>query len=137
MPTHYEGQEHFGGTGLKNAGGLGTLYVGLYTNNTALAKNATMANVTELTGGGYARIALPAADWTLDALKTALQGSLYKQPKKTWTFTAGVGNVYGYFITTAATGTGGKLLISEHFPAVVNANQVDFQIHVTPTHEIK
>lgn len=134
--VHYEGQEYLGLASLKNTGHA-TLYIGLYTNGTALAKNQTMVNVTEVSGGGYARKVLNTADWVVDPTKTANQGTLFAQTRKDWLFTSAVGNVTGYFITTSLTGSTGKLIASEHFSAPANVNQADFEIRVTPRNEFR
>lgn len=134
---HYEGQQYFGDGALKNTGVQATLYIGLLTNSTALTKDNTMANVTEVTGGGYARLPLSAVNWTLSGTKTANSGSLYSQPRQSWVFNTAIGNVTGYFITTTLTGTTGKLIASEMFPTVANVNQVGYEIRVTPQQEIR
>jgi hypothetical protein len=133
---HYEGQETLGQAALKNTG-VPTLYIGLYTNASALNKDHKMTNITEVTGGGYARLPINAADWTMDINKTINGGTLFIQPRQSWVFNAAVGNVTGYFITTSLTGTTGKLISSEHFPSVANANQADFEIRIVPRHEFK
>lgn len=97
--VHYEGHTYYGSTSLSGTASS-TLYLGLYTNSTELAKGDTMTNITEVSGGGYGRIALSDVDWTEDSTKTANSGTLFTQPRKTFLFSSGVGLVYGYFITT-------------------------------------
>lgn len=133
---HYEGQEYLGLVSLKNTSHE-TLYIGLYTNASELTRNQTMANITEVTGGGYARKVLNTADWVVDPVKTVQQGTLFAQPRQTWLFDSAVGNVTGYFITTSAIGTTGKLVASEHFPYPANVNQIGFEIRVTPKQEFR
>lgn len=86
-----------------------SFYIGLFKNVVEPVEGATLASgITEVTGTGYARIQLQDADWTVAAdLATHLQK----------TFTAGEdwGDVYGYFICTAATGTAGKVICCEAF----------------------
>lgn len=79
-----------------------------------------MLTITEQAVGlGYGRIQLLDADWTEQATK-----GVFKNLQKTFTASGGGwGDQYGYFITTAQTGTAGKLLAVEHFsdgPYLVN-----------------
>ncbi|MDI6752778.1 MAG: hypothetical protein QME78_00100 [Thermodesulfobacteriota bacterium] len=86
-----------------------SFYLFLYTNATEPAEAALMTGITEPSGNGYARIGLADADWTLAA-------DAATQLQKTFTAAGGVwGNVYGYGITTALTGTAGKLICAEQF----------------------
>lgn len=102
-----EGETHIGEQYLKTR----TLYLGLYLENPEPAETATLASLTEPSGGGYARIALTGADWTEDGV---LKG-LWSQLQKTFTATGGAwGSVYGYFVATSSDGTG-KLNGVEHF----------------------
>jgi hypothetical protein len=77
------------------------LYLGVYLNTTEPAESAVLGDLTETTPGYFTegdRIALVKNDWTIVAdTATNLQ--------KTLTAAHDVGNVYGYFITDAATGT--------------------------------
>jgi hypothetical protein len=105
-------------------------YLGLYKNNTEPAESATMAAITEAdTPGshGYARIQLADGDWT-----ESPQGT-FSNLQKTFTASgAAWGDVYGYFVTTAATGTAGKLIAVETFsdgPYTVNDG---WSVKVTP-----
>lgn len=83
-----------------------SLQLGLFTNSGTIDDTFTYASVTEPTGGGYARITLTDASWTVtdDTASYALQ---------TFTATGGAytGSVYGYFIAT--TGTAPKILAIE------------------------
>jgi hypothetical protein len=133
---HYEGQEYLGSAALKNTG-QATLYIGLYTNLSAPTVDNTMENITEVNGGGYARLPLNASDWNINVTKTANQGTIFEQPIQRWTFTTIIGNITGYFITTEALGTTGKLLLSEQFPAPANVNQSDFELDITPKQEVR
>jgi hypothetical protein len=85
-----------------------SLYLGLYTDTTEPPITATLsAGLTELALGGYARIQLLDADWTVtvDQADNVLK-----------TFTASVdwGNVYGSFITDLSAGVG-TLIAVKHF----------------------
>ena len=92
----------------KNTSPPTNLYLGLYTNSTEPAETATLASLTEPSGGGYARIAIACGgDWTLSSDQiTAAQ--------RPCSVRGGLGNVYGYFIATSSDGSG-KLLAVEQF----------------------
>lgn len=80
-----------------------TLELGLHTNTTGVGVTE-LANITEPTGGGYARKTLVDANWTVDAEGIA------EYAKQTFTATGGAlsGTVFGFFLAT--TGTAPKLL---------------------------
>lgn len=104
-------------------------YLGLYTDTTEPAETATLTTITEVTvANGYARILLTNTDWTEQATKGE-----YLNIQKTFTANGGNwGNVYGYFLTTVASGTTGKLAEVEHFsdgPYDVNDG---WSVKVTP-----
>lgn len=85
-----------------------SLYLGLYTNTTEPPITATLSSgLTELALGGYARIQLLDADWTIS---TDQADNVLK------TFTASVdwGDVYGSFITDLSSGAG-TLIAVKHF----------------------
>jgi len=90
-----------------------SLYLGLYKDTTEPAEDAVMTGITEAqTPGvnGYNRIQLADGDWT-----ESPQG-VFTNLQKIFTASGGNwGDCYGYFITTAATGTSGKLIAVEHF----------------------
>jgi hypothetical protein len=88
-------------------------YLGLYINPTSEpAEDATLASLTEPSGNGYGRIQLQDADWTLSGTNPTLATHV----QKTFSCSGGAwGNVYGYFICTAGSGTAGKLLAVEQF----------------------
>lgn len=82
------------------------VYLGLYKNVAEPAVADGMADLTEVSGGGYARIALARGTWvrTADEVEYAEQ-----------TFTASgasFGEVTGYFICSAASGVSGVSLYS-------------------------
>lgn len=103
-----EGENHVLDCYLKGAT-RPTFYLGLFKNTTEPAEAAVMTDITEPTTGGYARLALGDSDWTIVAdLATHIQ--------KTFTASGGnFGNCYGWFITTALSGTAGKLICCELF----------------------
>lgn len=86
-----------------------SFYLGIYTNTTEPAATAVMTGITEPSGYGYARQQLVDGDWT--------EGSqVITNVQKTFAASGGAwGNCYGYFITTALTGTAGKLYAVEQF----------------------
>jgi hypothetical protein len=85
-------------------------YLGLYVAPTSQpAEATTLSGLTEPTGGNYARIQLQDVDWTRT-------NNVIQAVQKTFACSgAAWGNVYGWFLTTVATGTAGLLLAAEHF----------------------
>jgi hypothetical protein len=93
----------------KNTAPPTNLYLGLYTNTTEPAENATLSSLTEPSGGGYSRIAIACGDdWTLAADQITAAQKVFYASGAAW------GNVYGYFIATSSDNSG-KLLAVEHF----------------------
>ena len=82
------------------------LIIRLYANNVTPDENSTEATFIEATGGGYASIGL--STWSV------IQGtpSQAEHTEVTWTFSAAVGNIYGYYVTRQ---TGGELMWAERF----------------------
>lgn len=124
-----EGETSVGDVYLK-AGAQPDFYLGLYKNTTEPGESDVMTNITEAQtpgSNGYNRIQLVDGDWT-----ESPQG-LFSNLQKTFTAAgAAWGDIYGYFITTAATGTAGKLIAVEHFsdgPYTVNDG---WSVKVTP-----
>jgi hypothetical protein len=107
--TCNEGEEFFLLQALKKDTQLDNLYLGLFTAPTSEpAEDATLADLTEPSAGGYARIALAYGDWTVSG--TAPTQAV--QPQKTFNCSGSAwGNVYGWFICNVASGTAGKLLM--------------------------
>lgn len=106
--TCNEGEEFFLKQALKKDTQLDNLYLGLFTAPISEpAEDATLLSLTEPAAGGYARIALNYADWTISGTDPTQAA----QPQKTFNCTdTPWGNVYGWFICTTPTGTAGKLL---------------------------
>jgi|GEM_PF-1333692 len=105
------------------------LWVGLYKDVTEPAEDGTLAGLTEVpVASGYARIALTNTDWTEQATKGE-----FLHIQKIFTASGGDwGDVYGYFLTDCASGTGGKLVAVEDFsdgPYTVNDG---WSVKVTP-----
>lgn len=105
-----EGEWFLANAALKSAAESANLYLGLYTDVTEPGETANLATITELAeANGYARIALPAANWTIT-------DDLAEQPQQTFTANGGDwGNVSGYFLTDANTGNVGNLIAVENF----------------------
>lgn len=124
-----EGETSVGDVYLK-ASAQPDFYLGLYSNSTEPAESATMATITEIQtpgSNGYARIQLADGDWT-----ESPQGT-FTNLQKTFTCSgSNWGNAYGYFITTAATGTSGKLIAVEHFSDGPYPVNVGWSVKVTP-----
>lgn len=66
----------------------------LFSNNVTPNVEFTPADFVEVTGGGYTSLALTGSSWNVDSSSAAY-------PQQTWEFTGSVGNVYGYYVTTA------------------------------------
>ena len=64
-------------------------------------------------------------------------GTRFDQSQRTFSFSSAVGNITGYFITNVSSGTGGELIITDHFSTSVNVNQAGFEILVTPSIEFR
>jgi len=92
----------------------GVLYVGLYRNQTELAKGATLVDISEVSGYGYSRKSITRGHWTVS-------GNEATYPELTFMALGGEwGDIYGYFVCTSLTGISGKLLFSEHLDAPLN-----------------
>lgn len=100
----------------------------LFSNNYTPINSTTEAAVTEVSGGGYAAIALTAASWaTTPGSPTS---SAY--PEQTFTFTGATdapGTIYGYYVTNAA----GALVFAERLAASFTPASNGDTVKVTPT----
>ena len=86
-----------------------TLYLGLYTNTTEPAVDASLSDLTEPSGGGYARLALTrGADWTIVAALATAGVETFTSGGAAW------GLVYGYFVGSSNDDSG-DLMFVEHF----------------------
>jgi len=97
------------------------LELGLMT-NVGPVESIVLADITEPTGGGYARIPLVDATWT-NATAGGITTSVYPQQTFTVSGTNYTGAVTGYFVAT--TGTAPKLLYVEvdgNGPYTLNIN---------------
>lgn len=77
----------------------------LYSNNYTPEVSSVVAQFTEVSGGGYAEKTLTGSSWTISS-------NTITYPQQTWTFTGSAGNVYGYYVVLASTGT---LVFAEKF----------------------
>ena len=92
----------------------GTLYLGLYKDSVEPGEEATLATLTEPAGYGYARKPLTRGSWVIT-------GDYATYPEVTFLANGGDwGGIWGYFIATTLTGTGGKLLAIEHLNQVLS-----------------
>lgn len=105
-----------------------TIYMGVYTSpTTEPGETATISTLTEPSGSGYARIALTRGTWTVTGSNAAYAQQTFSASGGAW------GNCYGYFIATSSAGTGGVMLMAEHFAnGPYSIGDGDF-IKVTPT----
>jgi len=86
----------------------GAYYLGLYKNSVQPGEDDVVADMTEPSGYGYARKVLTRGGWTIAAGAATYAEQTFLAVGGDW------GNIYGYFITTTLTGTGGKLMGLEH-----------------------
>lgn len=138
-----EGIDHIFGIWPKNGVNDATLYIGLFTSqsaSTVAARTTTMAglgtDIVEASGGGYARKAIAAGSWGAPVTNGAgrrITASQVSFDESTAAY--GVTNVNGFFICTVATGTAGVLIGQANFddgaPAVVNSAGII--VRVTPS----
>ncbi len=101
---------------MKNGTGVNTFdQLGLFVSNQEIGYDDILADLTECTLAGYARIPLALVDWSIIQLDQAAQAV---QPIKTWTFPAYAGPavaIYGAF----AINSGGFLTAAWRFGPVV------------------
>lgn len=110
-------------------------YMGLYKNVAEPSEAATCAALTTTAGiteadtvgsNGYARVVLTRGSWSTS-------GSVASYAQQTFTASGGSwGDVTGYFITTASSGTAGVLMAVESFGSTYTVNDGD-SIKVTPS----
>ena len=87
----------------------------LFSNNVTPTASTVSSDLVEVTGGGYASVNLTGSSWIISETTASY-------PQQTWNFTAAVGNVYGYYVTTADDST---VIFAERFsdgPYVVAAS---------------
>jgi hypothetical protein len=99
----------------------------LFANNVTPANSDTEAQYTEAAGGGYAAIALTAANW----VTTPGSPTSSAYPQQTFTFTGVLTTnptIYGYYITRAD----GKLIYAERLAAAFTPANNGDNVQVTP-----
>ena len=102
------------------------LVIRLYSNDQTPVEADVIGDYTEVTGGGYASVALTSGSWSI----TPGDPSVADYPQVTWTFTGSVGNVYGYYVNRT---TGGELMWAERFTnGPFNIQNNGDEIRVTP-----
>lgn len=113
---------------------LSTLYLGLFTSQTAttvITSGQTMANITETTYTNYARQALAAATWGVPGAGTGGRKVTYPQVTFPTVGTTGA-TINGFFVSDSP--TGGKCIGQANFDdglaVVLATNDV---IKVTPS----
>ena len=122
----------------KNGTNLATLYIGLFTSQTAStvparsAVLATQTGITEATGTAYARQSIAAASWGAQATNGNGRKTTAGQVTFPTVGAGGWGTANGFFIADAS--TAGKCIYAANFDDVtavtLNAGDV---IKVTPT----
>lgn len=117
-------------------------YLGLFTSQTAstvpaqTAVLSTATGVTEATGGGYARAAIPGSTWPAAAtFNTTGRRSSVVSPGISFAESTGaysVTNVNGFFLATAL--TGGTAVFYANFDslAAIVVNQAGFTVRIPP-----
>lgn len=102
------------------------LDIRLFSNNHVPSETDTVANYTEVAGGGYNLIQLVPVSWSI----SAADPSIATHTQVSWTFTGAVGDIYGYYVTRR---TSGDLMWAEQFnngPYTINSN--GDEIRITP-----
>jgi hypothetical protein len=116
-----------------------TLYLGLFTSQTATtvpaptAVLATATGVTEATGSGYARQSIANTGWAAASGASGTRRTV--GPQVTFTATAALGPINGFFIATAATG-GVALFYANFDDATAVTLQNGDSLRVTPTWQL-
>lgn len=105
-----------------------TLYMGIYTSPTSEpGEAAVISDLTEPSGGTYARAALTRGAWTVTGSAASYAQQTFGASGASW------GNCYGYFICTVSSGSVGKLLAVEQFSDGPYSIGDGDSIKVTPT----
>jgi len=101
----------------------GELWLGLYKNSTEPSESATLGDIVEVSGSGYARKKLLKGSWSIDGNVATYEQQVFKALSD-W------GDVHGYFIATSADDSG-KLMFVEHFSSPYSIEK-DKGIKITP-----
>lgn len=103
----------------------------LFTNSFVPGKPTGLGSLAEATGGGYARATMPnPSSWSVVASNAnGLAQATY--PQRSWTFTASIGNIHGYYFVGS---TSGRLIYAEKFTdgpySIVRSGDI---INITPS----
>lgn len=85
------------------------MLIKLFVNSQAIAEATAPSSLTEMSAGnGYSAKMITPSSWAT----TVGDPSYVQAPQQSWTFTASLGPVHGYFIVGSATG---KLIAAEQF----------------------
>ncbi|MCA1572427.1 MAG: hypothetical protein LC798_19425 [Chloroflexi bacterium] len=131
-----EGTDYILGVIPKGATTPATLYLGLFTSQTATtvpaatAVLATGTGVTEATGSGYARQSIAAAAWAAASGASGTRRTL--GPQVTFTATGALGPITGFFIATA----GVALFYANFDDGTAVTLQNGDSLRVTPTWQL-
>jgi hypothetical protein len=90
-----------------------TLTMRLFSNNHTPAATDTSSDYTEVSGGGYAAIALSALNWTITASANPVYATYNAFITFNFTGAPSPTTVYGYYITRAS----GEVVMAQQFPA--------------------
>ncbi len=82
-----------------------SLILKLYSNNITPNSLTEIIEFTEVNGGGYSEKTLPPSSWSLS-------GNSISTAPQLFSFTAGIGEIYGYYLVGASSG---RLIASERF----------------------
>lgn len=116
-----------------------TLYVGLFTSQTATtvpgstAVLATATGVTEASGSGYARQSIASGSWAAQSAATG--GRKTVGPQVTFTASGALGPINGFFIASASS-AGIAIFYTNFDDGVAVTLQSGDSLRVTPTWQI-
>jgi len=103
------------------------LVLRLFSNDITPAQDDTAASYTEVTGGDYAGLEL--TNWNDPVAGSGAAPSTITHPTATFTFSAGVGVVYGYYMTRRNSGT---IALASRFDAPVTISTPGSSIEIDP-----
>jgi hypothetical protein len=86
--------------------------IGLFSNSWLPLKSTVIGDLTEVTGGGYAKTTMPNPSSWLVAASNANGLAQATYPQRSWIFTASIGNVNGMFFVGS---TSGRYIYGEKF----------------------
>lgn len=113
---------------LTNVLNVSGIHLRLFSNNVTIGDTTVIGSLNEVSGGGYAAIALSAVNWAFVAASPSTAGY---SDFLTFIFSGAPSpnTVYGYYITDPS----GNLLAAENFTLVnpVAGTQIPIQLRVT------